>query len=213
MTRMIGYAAVALLVACAGAPRSQAKGGPRGLRASEHLDAAREHDDIARHPAGFPGPQVAPDATALPWLRSWDTSTEQDRLADIHRSEAARLQAEFEEACGSRSLEEIAISPLQRHATSGWRTSAGMILYLDPSAGSPDKLLADMKCHRAWMMLAPTRMDDCPLDVPGIVIDAHGDRDNITVSIAVRDPKLVGELQRRAEHDLESGAQLRRREH
>lgn len=198
------------LAACASAPRSQPKGGPRGLRASEHLDAAREHDELGRYPSGLPARQVAPDGSGVGWLRTWDTSAEARRLAEIHRSKAAELQAEYEEACGSRPLEQVAVSPLQRYAIGGWRTSTGMILYLDPSAGSPDTLLADMKCHRAWMMLAPTGMEECPLDLPGIVLDAHGDRDGITVSIVERDPKLVDELHRRAERDLEASTQLRR---
>jgi hypothetical protein len=40
-------------------------------------------------------------------------------------------------------------------------------------------------------------------------LDARGDTNGITVSIVVRDPKLVTELQRRAAHDLEAAAQLR----
>jgi len=65
-----------------------------------------------------------------------------------------------------------------------------------------------MKCHRAAMMLAPSGMEDCPLDLPNVVLDARGDTDGITVSITVRDPKLVPELQRRAAHDLEAAVQL-----
>ena len=208
--RAVGIVAAVLLAACASAPRSQPRGGPRGLHASEHLDAAREHDEIAGHQNALPPTHGSPDGSGIGWLRSWDTSAEQQRLADIHRSKAAELQDEYEQACGSRPLEQVVVSPLQRYAIGGWRTSTGMILYLDPSAGSPDKLLADMKCHRAWMMVAPAGMEDCPLDLPGIVLDAHGDSDGITVSIVERDPKLVDELQRRAERDLEASSQLRR---
>ena len=104
---------------------------------------------------------------------------------------------------------QASVSPLRRYALGGWPTSTGIILYLDPSAGAPDKLLADMKCHRAWMMLAPSDMDDCPLDLHGIVLDARDDIDGITGSIVMRDPKLVDELHRRAAHELETGAQLR----
>ncbi|CAN5893628.1 hypothetical protein BH11MYX3_BH11MYX3_12000 [soil metagenome] len=83
----------------------------------------------------------------------------------------------------------------------------GVILYLAPTAGDPDRLLADMKCHRAWMRLAPVGMEDCPLDLPGIALDARGDRDGVTVSIVVRNPTLVSELQRRAAHELEAHVQ------
>jgi len=82
-------------------------------------------------------------------------------------------------------------------------------VYLAPDAGPPDLLLAKMKCHRAAMMLAPGGMDDCPLDLPDITLDARGDTDGITVAIGVRDPRLVPELQRRAAHDLEAAAHLR----
>jgi len=36
-----------LLIGCATTPRPEPEGGPRGLRASEHLDAARDHDQMA----------------------------------------------------------------------------------------------------------------------------------------------------------------------
>ncbi|MCX5746007.1 MAG: hypothetical protein NT062_26310, partial [Proteobacteria bacterium] len=130
-------------------------------------------------------------------------SKDHERLATIHRSEAAALHAAFDEACGTREASEISISPLQRYGISGSNTERGVVIYLDPKAGSPDHLLLDMRCHRAWMMLSPTKMEDCPLDLPGIQIDARGDAEGIAVSITVQDPTLVGELQRRAAHDLE----------
>lgn len=199
-----------VIAACATTSPPAPKGGPRGLRATEHLDVARQHDEMAQRSPWPDAMSASPDTARVPWMRTWDTS-EHERMADIHRSQAAELQAEYERACGSRSTEEVSVSPLRRYAIGGWPTSTGIILYLDPSTGSPDKLLADMKCHRAWMMLAPSDMDDCPLDLPSIVLDARGDTDGITVSIVVRDPKLVDELHRRAAHDLETGAQLRRK--
>ena len=61
------------------------------------------------------------------------------------------------------------------------------------------------------MMLAPAAMDDCLLDLPGLQVDARGDDTGITVSISVRNPKLVSEVHRRAAHDLESSEQLHHR--
>jgi hypothetical protein len=101
------------------------------------------------------------------------------------------------------------MSPLQRYGVGGSNSATGVVLYLSPAAGPADHLLADIKCHRAWMMLGPSAMDDCPLDLPGIVIDARGDVDGITVSIAIRDTKLIEELQRRAARDLETAAAMR----
>jgi hypothetical protein len=194
---------IALVAACASAPSAPPAGGPRGLRASEHLEAARQHDDVALYQPDATAMQAPPGTATTVWRRTWETSTEQKRLADIHRSIAAALQSEYEQACGSRPLDQVAVSPLERHAIGGWPTSTGMILYLDPRAGAPDKVLADLRCHRAWMMLAPSPMEDCVLDLPGIVLDVHGERDVIALSIVVRDRRLLDELHRRAAHALE----------
>lgn len=191
-----------LLTACATVSPAPT-GGPRGLRASQHLEAARRHEELAAR-AHVEPPLASYEVGATPWIRSWDTAAEHERLAAIHRSKAGALYAAYEEACGARPIAEVAVSPLKRYATGGWNTSTGVILYLSPSAGTPDELLAAMKCHRAWMMLEPAGMDDCPLDLPGIQLDARGDHAVITVSIVVRDPKLVDELHRRAGHELET---------
>lgn len=53
-------------------------------------------------------------------------------------------------------------------------------------------------------------MDDCPLDLPDIVVSATGDADGITVTISARDPDVVAELKRRAAHELEKSGQLQR---
>ena len=197
-----------LVAACATTPAPAPRGGPRGLRASEHLDIAQQHDQLAHERMMAPAAFDSRDGNGMVWMRAWDPNSEHEQIARAHRSEAAALHAEYEEACGTRPLEEVSVSPLQRYATGGWPTSAGIIMYLSPAAGAPDKLLADLKCHRAWMMLAPSGMDDCPLDLPGIVLDARGDQGGITVSIVVRDPKLVDELHRRAAHELEVSGQL-----
>ena len=155
-------------------------------------------------------PTVSRDGHDSIWVQSWDPASEHQRLAAVHRSQAAALQAEYEQACGERPLADVSVSPLQRYGIGGWNTSTGAILYLAPEAGPATKLLADIRCHRAWMMLAPSGMDDCPLDLPGIQVDARGDAQGVTLSIVIRDPKLVDELHRRATIELEKGAQLRR---
>lgn len=194
---------VLLMAACASTP-PYPKGGPRGLRASEHLEAARTHEQMARH--GF----VGREDNDVPWSWRWDTAAEDERAAAMHRSQAAALTAEYEQACHGQPSAEIATSPLHRYGVGGAPTSDGVVLYLDPSAGSAEHLLAGIKCHRAWMMLAPAMdMDNCPLDLPGIVVDATGDAEGITVTIGSRDPDVVAELQRRAARELESSGQLR----
>lgn len=198
-----------LLAACASSPRPAPQGGPRGLRASEHLDLARDYDAQAHAAHHWPD---AGETGEMRWARTWDSGAEHERLAAIHRSQAAQLHAAYDEACGTRAVEDISVSPLQRWGKGGNNTAQGAVIYLDVRAGGPDKLLADLRCHRAWMMLAPAGMESCPLDLPGLVIDAHGDSDGIVVSLSVRDPNLVPELQRRAAHDLETGMHAQRAE-
>jgi hypothetical protein len=202
------------LAACATtATTSTPNGGPRGLRASEHLQVAAQQNDQARARSSWPtssmirtaGPDARDEPIAMPWYRSWDTAGEHDQLAAIHRSKAAELQAAYEAACGDNPGEEVAISPLVRFGIGGWPTASGAILYLSAAAGTPDQLLSAMKCHRAYMMLAPSDMADCPLDLPGLELDARGDAGGVTVSLSVKDSALVPELQRRAAHDLEAG--------
>lgn len=202
-----------LLAACATTTTSTPKGGPRGLRANEHIDQARQHDERAKDDWRWPSSYGDRAAYAIPWVRSWDSSADQERLAQVHRSQAAELQAAYTEACGDRPYEAVSVSPLQRYGVGGWNTSNGVILYLTADAGMPDQLMADLKCHRAWMMLAPAGMEDCPLDLPNIQVDARGDSEGITVSIGVRDPALVPELHRRAAHELEHATAAHKHNH
>lgn len=211
---MRSLAIASFLIGCATTPPPEPKAGPRGLHASEHLDAARQHDEQARERASWPDlrgtqPGDLRQPVAMPWYRSWDTAAEHEKLAETHRARAAAINEQFDEACAGISQRDAAQSPLEVYGMAGWNTATGVIMYLAPEAGPPDQLIARMKCHRAQMMLAPSGMEDCPLDLPGIALDARGDSDGITVSIVVRDASLVSELQRRAAHDLEAAAHLR----
>lgn len=207
-----------LLAACATttAPRPP-QGGPRGLRANEHREVARDYDERAREQESFPvtTPMTPGDPNAPPvWYRSWNTTTDYDRLARIHRSEAAALEAAYAEACGTRDLKKVVGSPLVRNRVGGWNTSTGAIIYLSPLAGPPETLLADLKCHRAWMMLEPAGgMDNCPLDLPGLQVDARGDSEGVTLVITSREPSVVFELQRRLAKQVEEAGQAERHEH
>lgn len=199
------------LSACATTATTTPKGGPRGLRASDHLDVAAQQDEQAKQSSMSPetsmmtpgGYGMRDQPVAMPWYRSWDTAAEHERLASIHRGDAAALEAAYEEACGNRPFEEVSVSPLVRYGVSGWPTTDGVIVYLSANAGTPDELLAAMKCHRAFMMLGPSGMDDCALDLPGLELDARGDKDGVTVSMSVKDSTLIPELKRRAAHELE----------
>jgi hypothetical protein len=202
---------IVLLAACATTAPPTRGNNPRGMRASDHLEAARQHDEQARERQRWPSTTtMTPGGMDMPvpgaWFRSWDTEAEHERMAATHRSKASDIESAYEEACGTRPLTEVSHSPFQRFGTGGWNTSSGVIVYLTPKAGTPEELLAALNCHRAWMMLAPANMDDCPLDLPGLQIDARGNGEGITLSLSVRDPKLIPELQRRVAHDLEPKA-------
>jgi hypothetical protein len=206
------------LAACATTPPPPARQpGSRGPRASEHLDEARTQDELARQRSSYPDTRL-PDATGrtdqlligTPWSRTWDTAEDHQRLAALHRSAAAQIQDEFEAACAGRT--DYRISPLVRWGIGGADLPDGVTIYLAPTAGDPDALMADMRCHRAWMMLQPAEgMDDCPLDLAGLTVEATGAKDGVTIHLRVHDPALVPELRRRAAHDLEQGTALRAR--
>ncbi len=101
------------------------------------------------------------------------------------------------------------MSPLQRYGVGGSEIAGGTMVLLSADAGPPDRLLAAMRCHRAWMMLGSSDMADCPLDLPGIRVAARGDVTGIELDITVADPLLVPELRRRAAHDLEAAQHAR----
>ncbi|HEY0991353.1 MAG TPA: hypothetical protein VGD80_30075 [Kofleriaceae bacterium] len=204
------------LVAACAAPIANEKPGPRGLRADQHLSiASREADrteELTRWPDTRPGPDttnVDQTRAAGAWFGTWDTAAEHDRLAQVHRSAAAQLEAEYAEACGESPADVVSVSPLQRYAVAGSPTANGTVVLLSAEAGPPDRLLAAMRCHRAWMMLGRTDMDDCPLDLPGLQVSARGDASGIELTMTVSDASLVPELRRRTAHDLEAGQHRR----
>jgi hypothetical protein len=203
---------ILLLAACA-APRPEPQApGSRGPHASEHLQMADEHEEVARQQAMYP--DTRPDATGrtdqllvgTTSYHTWDTVQDQQRAAAAHRSEAQAIHAAYQEACGDRSTSEVAASPIVKFGIGGQPTKEGAIVYLSAEAGPPDRLMADLKCHRAWMRLAPANMDACPLDLAGLRVSATATPDGIALTLTVSDPKLIPELQRRVAHDLELGA-------
>ncbi len=216
---MKSFTLLVALTACSTTPPPQSPTS-RGMRADEHLDAARDHarraDELSRWPdirrnddrvtgtGTWSGPWVDP-STGI-WYSSIDQTQDQKRLADTHRSEAAAILAEYEQACANIPPERIRVSPLQRYGVGGAPIDDGAVFYLGTNAGTPERLLAEMRCHRAWMMLSQpgqTGMESCPLDLPNINVNAYGDATGVSVEIHVKDPLLVPELQRRAAQELE----------
>lgn len=203
------------LVACTPpAPQRPAPKTSRGLHADEHLEAAREHARRANELASWPEARRNDvgrfdDPNTGLWYRAWDQAQEERRLAAIHEGQAAQLQVAYDEACANVDPGHIRVSPLQRYGTGGMPTGDGVVVFMGTEAGPPDRLLAEMRCHRAWMMLSEAGMEDCPLDLPNLQIQAHGDKTGISVEIRVQDRTLIPELQRRAARDLEMAAQRR----
>lgn len=204
MTRALLVLAFAACATNSTAPSARTS---RGLRADQHLDEARAHerraDALARWPDGH---ATAYNADTGLWYRAFDTADEERRLATVHRGEAARLHAAYEEACTQVSPELVRVSPTQRYGTGGMPIEDGVVIFIASDAVAPDRLLAELRCHRAWMMLSNRGMEDCPLDLPGIRVQAHGDRTGTSLEIRTTDARLVPELQRRAAIDLEVAA-------
>lgn len=211
------FLAVLLVAACTPTPQRASRAprtppGSRGPRADAHLDAAHDHERRAKELARWPNARTSDtgrfdDPSTGLWYRAWETSGDHDRIATVHRGEAGRISAAYDEECkgaggGSTSL-------VQRDGLGGAPTRDGFMVFLPADAGPPERLLAELRCHRAAMMLAETGTDECPLDLAGIQIEALGDASGITVEITVRDTRLVPELQRRAARDLELAAQRR----
>lgn len=202
------FLVVAVTASCAPLRTEQPRN-PRGLRADQHLAAAREHEHHADELTRWPDPRQAAsgDPTLAQqggrWYRTWDTSQDSRLLAAAHYSAAAKLEADFETACSTVPEADIRVSPFQRDGIGGIPTSDGVIVLLRPTAGPPARVIAQMRCHRAWMMLQDGAADG-PLDLAGLEIAATGDASGISVALMVRDRKLVPELQRRAARDLEA---------
>ncbi|HET9627672.1 MAG TPA: hypothetical protein VFP84_40220 [Kofleriaceae bacterium] len=202
-----------VLVAACGASTASEQPGPRGLRADQHLAVASREEDRADEITHWPDARsdargVADQRLIGTWFGTWDTAAEHRRLALVHRDLAAQLEAEYEQACGDTPGAIASVSPLQRYGIGGSDVEGGVLVLLSNDAGTPDQLLAQMRCHRAWMMLGRTDMDDCPLDLSGLQISARGDASGIALTITVPAAQ-TDELRRRTAHDLEA-AQRRR---
>jgi len=186
------------------------------MHADQHLDEAREHDRRADELASWPEARRNDigrfdDPNVGLWYRTWgDQPSDQKRLAEAHRSEAAQLHATYETACANIAPELVRVSPLQRYGQGGVPTQDGVIVSLEPGSVTSDRLLAELDCHRAWMMLSETNMEDSPLDLPNLHVQARADNSGISVELRVRDPALLPELQRRTARELEMAAQRRK---
>jgi hypothetical protein len=197
--------ALVVLSACAATTITEAPG-PRGLRADQHQAIAHREDERADELSRWPEPSAGLPGIAPPigvWYARWDVASEHRNLAEEHRTLAAALEQDYEQACENVPADDQRVSPLARYGSGGTNIDHGVVVVLSLQAGPAERLMAAMRCHRAWMMLGRTDMDDCPLDLPGVHVAARGDGTSISVELTTSDPALVPELQRRAAHELE----------
>lgn len=185
---------------------------PGDMTAAEHLDNARSHSEKisgwrgtyrgvygAHHHAGYWGPGFG----WYPWYYSWDPDEEHRALAAAHRDAAEQLKLQFETACAyvPRGLE--AESPLDA-ASSISTIPRGVVFHVPDTAGSPDGVLATLRCHRAWLQLAPNPgATDDPLLVEGVTWMTHAGGNDVEVMATARDDRSAAELARRSTLVLE----------
>jgi hypothetical protein len=143
-----------------------------------------------------------------PWSFRWDAGAERSRLP----SDAAGLEAEYARVCGAGSTPKLTGSPLLRYRQTSYDTSSGVVVVLSPLAGTRDSLLAELRCHQLGIVMAPFGVEGSPFDVPGLVIDAAGDKFAISLMLTTRDPADLGELQRRVDRQVEESLQAHHEE-
>lgn len=200
----LGLAAAPLLVITAGCATNRVAGThPDDMTATEHLEKAREASlrastgyRVAARRAGPYGLAIAGTHT-YPWYPYWDPGAEYAAIADAHRTAAQALQVRYDSACalvprGSEPLSALdymtRIDPLER----------GIVIQLAPDAGTPDAVLAGLRCHRAWLMLEPrANLADEPLLVDGLLLLAHASPTGTLVMLTVTGDREVAELRRR----------------
>lgn len=195
-TRIAAISVLALAAApsCVGPRRTGAGVGPDQMSAAGHREAAHRSDEIARQ-----GPYLTRRSWA-PWTYSWDAGTEHLAERDAHLAAAELLVARYREACGDLPIAAQSSSPLARHARAVTATDGGVMLAIDPVIGSPEDLLAAIRCHRAWLALAdrpgPTE-DIIALDHLHYAVELRDEA--LWLSVTTTTPGELDELRRRAE--------------
>ncbi len=192
--------ALVVLAACGTASLE----GPRAIRTAEHLEEARKLDEVARSRTWLVTEEVTPPAR--PFAFTWNPDADHERVKQ-QRSEVAAVEQDFEAACHQHEVEKTIGSPLTRHRIGGWNTEDGVVILLGVVAGPRETLLADLRCYRAWL-IAGTGVDKDALALPGLLLDAKGTQDGITLTLTLEDTALIPELQRRVLRQVEASRRL-----
>lgn len=179
---------------------------PDDMTAAEHTAAAREHSEQvtgmhghAYYPGPYYGSRWGHGYGSYPWYYSWDPDEEHRALAAAHRDAAEQLKLEYEVACTliPRGLE--ARSPLDAFTTSTSPFDHGIVFQLSEQAGPPEVVLAQIRCNRAWLKLAPSdAAANSPLLVEGVTWNAHAVANGVEVTATARDDHGRAEFVRRA---------------
>lgn len=131
-----------------------------------------------------------------PWYYYWDPNSEHQQLEAARISDAIEL--EYHAACAGIPETAQARSPLDMYAVESTRLRDGVIVRLDVDAGPPEVLLVSMRCHRAWLRLAPREAaSQDMIAVAGVKVVVHAGRDGIEVMFS-NGEAAVAELDRRA---------------
>lgn len=181
------------LAACA-RPRVTGRGThPDQMSAEAHRAAADRHAEMARQ-----GPYLTRGSWA-PWTYSWDSGTSHVAEHDAHVAAAEVLEARYREACARLPIGAESASPIARHARSVVPVDRGVVLALDLLAGTPEELLAAIRCHRAWLALAdrPGAVEDLDA-LDGLRYSVQFRGELLELSVTAPTPELVDELRRRA---------------
>ena len=170
---------------------------PDDMTAAEHHAAAREHAEMVTGSA-YHHPTWSYSSGWYPWYY-WSPDDEHRALAEAHRDSAEQLKLQYDAACATLPAGAAASSPLETSTMSTSPIEGGIVFHLGEAAGPPDRLLAQLRCHRAWLKLAPTPgAADDPLQVDGVTWLARAGRAEVEVRAIASGDSARAELARRA---------------
>lgn len=184
---------LAVTAACAGPRATGAGTRPDDMTADEHRASARRHDEIGRQ-----GPYLRGRAWA-PWTYSWDPATEHLAERDAHVVAAETIETRYRQACADVPVDVESRSPLSGRAVSASPIDDGVLLVLDPAAGPPDQVLAEIRCHRAWLVLEDrSELSGDVVALDHVRYSAQVRDETIELRITTASSDEVEELRRRA---------------
>lgn len=198
-----------LAVAACGAARSQTR--PDDMTAREHRDASSRHER-----EGLRAPYVrgsyfnrglssyGPHGSSwsnnwYPWSYSWNSGADHLEESDDHLAAAETLEKRYRDACALVSHDAESGSPLDRFAVAAEPLPSGVRVRATREAGPPDLMLAELRCHHAWLSieLRPGSENDVS-SLAGVDYRVEAAQDEVIVTLTASDPATVAELQRRA---------------